>query len=122
MKVPTAETLGAKGAQTRKATPPGKRMVPMPGRADGATPVEAMRSLAVRSQMPTKIKAIESRRCSTALLTRDSGDTFVHQLFPELENADFNGTVSVHSIQQIAVAALVFDPSGVATIPVVPIE
>ena len=40
MKVPAAKTLDAKGAQTRNATPPGKRMVPMPGRAEGETAVK----------------------------------------------------------------------------------
>src|SRR4030095_10848496 len=33
--VPAAETPDAKGAQTRNATLPGKRMVPIPGRVDG---------------------------------------------------------------------------------------
>jgi hypothetical protein len=47
---------------------------------------------------------------------------FVHELFPELQSADFAGTVTVQSTAQLAVAALSFDPSGVVTIPVVPIE
>jgi hypothetical protein len=47
---------------------------------------------------------------------------FVHQVFSQIENADFAGTMTVHSTGQLAVTALVFDPTGVVTIPVVPIE
>src|SRR5262245_7692300 len=35
LNVPAANTAGANGAQTRNAAPPGNRIVPMPGRADG---------------------------------------------------------------------------------------
>jgi hypothetical protein len=41
LNVPAAQTLDAIGAQTRKATPPGNRIVPIPERADGKTAMAA---------------------------------------------------------------------------------
>jgi hypothetical protein len=64
----------------------------------------------------------EALRVERILVAGEQLSRFVHQLFPELENTDFAGTISVRSTEQVAVAALAFDPSGVVTIPVVPIE
>jgi Kelch motif len=64
----------------------------------------------------------EASQVGLALASGEHLSRFLHQLFPDLENADFTGTVSIRSTQQLAVAALGFDPSGVVTIPVVPIE
>jgi N-acetylneuraminic acid mutarotase len=47
---------------------------------------------------------------------------FIGQLLPDLGGGDLAGTVTSRSTQQLSVAALGFDPSGVVTIPVVAIE
>jgi hypothetical protein len=47
---------------------------------------------------------------------------FIHELFAELQNIDFAGTLTLQSTAQLAVAGLSFEPSGVVTIPAIPIE
>jgi len=64
----------------------------------------------------------EALQLERTLAAGEQVSRFVHQLFPQLETTDFAGTISVRSTEQLAVAALAFDPSGVVTIPVVPIE
>ncbi len=64
----------------------------------------------------------EAIRIDRTLAAGEQVSRFVHQFFPEFENADFTGTMTVRSTVQLAVAALVFDATGVVTIPVVPIE
>jgi hypothetical protein len=64
----------------------------------------------------------EAARVDRTLAAGEQLSRYVHQLFPEFENADFSGTMTVRSTGQVGVAALVFDTTGVVTIPVVPIE
>jgi hypothetical protein len=64
----------------------------------------------------------EVARVDRTFASGEQFSRFVHQVFSQFENADFAGTMTVHSTGQVAVAALVFDPTGVVTIPVVPIE
>lgn len=47
---------------------------------------------------------------------------FVHELFPSLQSADFVGSLTIRSTGQLAVVALAFDPAGVTTIPVTPLN
>ena len=64
----------------------------------------------------------EALRTERTLAPGEQLSRFVHQLFAELENSDFTGTMTIRSTGQLAVAALVFERTGVTTIPVVPIE
>ncbi|MBI4474735.1 MAG: hypothetical protein HY646_18835 [Acidobacteria bacterium] len=47
---------------------------------------------------------------------------FVHEIFPNMQNADFVGTMTLRSNGQLAVAALSFDRNGAVTVPVTPID
>ncbi|HYR85760.1 MAG TPA: kelch repeat-containing protein [Terriglobia bacterium] len=47
---------------------------------------------------------------------------FVDELFANLQQSDFQGTITVRSSQAVSVVALAFDRDGILTIPVVPIE
>jgi N-acetylneuraminic acid mutarotase len=64
----------------------------------------------------------EVSRYERTLAAGEQISRFVHQLFADFENADFLGTVTVRSTQQLVVSALGFDPSGVVTLPAVPID
>ena len=64
----------------------------------------------------------EAAHVDRTFLAGEQLSRFVNQLLPDLGTADFAGTVTIRSTQQLAVAALAFDPTGVVTIPVAPIE
>ena len=69
-----------------------------------------------------RVTGEEMFRVERTLSRGEQLSRYVHELFAELQNADFAGTITVRSTTQLAVAALAFDPTGVVTIPVVPIE
>jgi len=69
-----------------------------------------------------RVTGEEMFRLERTLSRGEQLSQYVHELFAELQNADFAGTITVRSTTQLAVAALAFDPTGVVTIPVVPIE
>lgn len=69
-----------------------------------------------------RITGDEALRTERTLAPGEQLSRFIHELFSELQNADFVGTVTLRSTAQLAVAALAFDPTGVVTIPVVPVE
>lgn len=64
----------------------------------------------------------EAFRMERTLAAGEQFSRYVHEIFPELQNADFAGTMTVRSTVQLAVGALFFDRTGVITLPVTPIE
>jgi N-acetylneuraminic acid mutarotase len=68
-----------------------------------------------------RVTGEETSRVDRTLAPGEQLSRFIHELFSALQN-DFEGTVTVRSTTQLAVAALAFDPTGVVTIPVVSVE
>ena len=69
LKVPAANTSVANGAQTRNATPPGKRMVPIPGRVDGDTVGEATDVFAVMENTSRNQRSLRHDRIPVYFLS-----------------------------------------------------
>jgi hypothetical protein len=78
--------------------------------------------VAVTIRFHARATGAEVLRVEQTLRAGEQLSRFVHELFPELQNADFAGTMTVQASAQLAVAAFAFERNAVVTVPVTPIE